>query len=83
MSRGLTDGLVRLTTSDIFKPYKKLETPQWIVWGRGGASGWSRIGSLREPWLTDSLIWEQFNRGTEGPINTRARRIPINREEEK
>jgi hypothetical protein len=82
MSRGFTEGLVRLTTTDIFMPYRKFETPQWNVWGWSG-SGAFMLNSLGEPWLTDNIMWEQFNRGTEGLINTRSRRIPIHREEEK
>lgn len=83
MSSGFTAGLVRLTTTDIFKPYRKLETPQWNLWGWSG-SGAFMLDSLREPWLIDSSMWVPlFNRGIEGRINTRSRRVPINREEEK
>jgi hypothetical protein len=66
MRKIFTEGLVRLTTTDIFKPYGKLETPQWNLW-RWSGSRWGRL----------------FNRGIEGRINTRSRRVPINREEEK
>lgn len=82
MSSGFTAGLVRLTTTDIFKPYRKLETPQWNVWGWSGSRAFM-LGSLREPWLTDSLTWEAFNRGAEGRgINTRGVRF-VRTEEEK
>lgn len=80
MSWSFTEGLVRLTTPDIFKPYKKPETPTWRVFGRGSLGGWVPATM----WSSDAgIMWELYHRGTEGPINTRSRHIPIQREEEK
>lgn len=82
MSRSLTWGLVRLTTTDIFKPYQKQEHVRLL------ALGWDRMANWilsDAPWgvgAPDNILWEQFNRGTEGSINTRGVRF-VRSEEEK
>lgn len=75
MSWSFTEGLVRLTTTDIFKPYQKQEHVRLL------AVGWDRMANWilsDTPWgvgAPDNILWEQFNRGIAGGINTRGVRF--------